>query len=458
METTFFEKVLSENASQFAYLDDQLRIVSHSSQFERFAEKRGSLKSQPITAVFRETIGLETVLEQLISSNHGTFLLENLNREFENGDLGFFNLSFFATGDAHKPLFCMIQEVTEKAELMQSIRQKENQLLLLESMLSAQNSDAAVSFLGNSPAVQRIRRTIEKIARIPTSTILLHGESGTGKSMVARTIHHAAFGKSRPFVEINCAAIPEALLESELFGYEKGAFTNAIASKPGLLEEAGGGTLFLDEISEMSPKLQAKLLSFLETRRFRRLGSVKDVEVNLRVITATNRDLTEMVRENDFREDLLYRLNVVNIELPPLREMGDDILMIARHFVNIFNKEFRKQISGFTPDAESNLRNYNWPGNVRELRNAIERAMIFVEENIIDAPDIQLGNLRRNTVSADPLASIQLPPDGVSFEAVERKLLQDALDKSNGNQSQAARLLHLTRDAFRYRLEKHDLL
>ncbi len=457
MEAIFLEKVLSQNSFGYAYLDDAFHVAVHNKFFSRFALNAASPEAQPIMALFPETVGLEAILREIARGKRESFVLENINRERPDGLPHYFHIGLYHTGKRALPLFCLVQDVTPLAQLTQQIRQKENEILLLESLISAQSREVSVSLLGESAPIQRVRQMIEKIAHIPTATVLLQGESGTGKSMVARVIHYAAGGKNRPFVEINCAAIPEALLESELFGYEKGAFTHAVSGKPGLLEEAHRGTLFLDEIGDMSPNLQAKLLSFLETRRFRRLGGTKETEVNIRLITATNRDLHEMVEAGKFREDLWYRLNVVKIELPALRELGEDVLIIAGHFVKHFNREFRKSIRGFTGSAMTKMRNYTWPGNVRELRNAIERAMIFAESEHIEAEDLHLGR-QTGKPAESPLDRFRLPPDGIPFEEIEKKLLLNALEISGGNQSKAAKILHLSRDAFRYRLEKHHLV
>jgi transcriptional regulator with PAS, ATPase and Fis domain len=458
MKTSFLESALNCIDCHYAILDKELVITEHSRHFGKVIGAAGNFQSKHITDVIIETVGLEATLAGLHQQNTPVFELQNINRELPDQQLKYLNLYFICEKNIPDKIFCLIQEITEKAELIQNIRQKDYRLLLLESMVAARADELSTAFLGVSAAVQQIRKMIEKISKIPNTSVLLLGESGTGKSMVAKVIHFASLGKECPFVEVNCAAIPEHLLESELFGYEKGAFTNAVAAKPGLIETADGGTLLLDEISEMSPKLQAKLLSFLETRTFRRLGSNKSIEVQTRIIAATNRDLQELIRDKKFREDLFYRLSVVNIKLPSLREMEDDVVLIARHFVQIFNRSFNKKVSGFTREAEEKIRAYDWPGNVRELRNVIERAMIFAEGSHISADDLQLGHSSVANDTDQALSAFQLPPGGIAFEALERKILQDALKMAKGNQSKAARLLQLTRDAFRYRLEKHGLI
>jgi transcriptional regulator with PAS, ATPase and Fis domain len=257
-----------------------------------------------------------------------------------------------------------------------------------------------------------------------------------------------------PFVEINCTSIPPTLLESEIFGYEKGAFTNAIASKKGLLEEADGGTLFLDEIGELPLSVQVKFLSFLETKRFRRLGSTQERSVDIRVIAASNKDLKQAVENHEFREDLFYRIHVVTLKLPALRELGHDIIIIADHFITIFAYDFKKKARGLTEKAKAKLLSHPWRGNVRELRNVIERAVIFTEGNRIDQEDIILGEEKQTRQTTD---QIHIPENGLSLFDVEKNLLLEALSRASGNQSRAARLLGLSLDTFRYRMKKYKI-
>jgi transcriptional regulator with PAS, ATPase and Fis domain len=458
MKTSFLETMLNCIDSHYAILNKELVITEHSQNFGKVVGKTGSVQGKYITDVIYEAVGLEAVLADLHNQSTPVFGLQNINRELPMQPLKYFDIFFIGEKNSPDKIFCLVHEVTEKAELIQNIRQKDYRLLLLESMIAAKADDLSTAFLGVSSAVQHIRKMIEKISKIPNTSVLLLGESGTGKSMVAKVIHIASLGKDRPFVEINCAAIPENLLESELFGYEKGAFTNASSAKPGLIEAADGGTLFLDEISEMSPKLQAKLLSFLETRTFRRLGSNQPIEVQTRIIAATNREPQKLIREKKFREDLYYRLSVVTIKLPTLKQMEDDVVLLAQHFVQIFNHSFNKKVTGFTPEAENLIRTYDWPGNVRELRNVVERAMIFAEGTYIAAEDLQIEHTSAIDNADHALSAFKLPRGGIAFEALERKILLDALKMANGNQSKAARLLQLTRDAFRYRLEKYKLI
>ena len=305
--------------------------------------------------------------------------------------------------------------------------------------------------VGTSPNAAQLKALIAKVASSRASTVLLTGESGTGKDLAAKVIHYNSERASRPFMNITCSALPETLLESELFGHERGAFTDARQQKIGLLESAEGGTVFLDEIGEMTPALQAKLLRFLEERAFKRVGGAADIRVEVRVIAATNRDLEEAVMEAKFREDLYYRLNVMRIELPPLRERRGDIPVLTKYFVDGFNSEFRKNVKGLTPAAEQLLARYTWPGNIRELKNAVERAMLLVETDRLDVADFPLSS-RRQVV-----AGFELPSDGVELEALERDLVRQALRRTGGNQTKAAALLGLNRDQIRYRIEKFGL-
>jgi DNA-binding NtrC family response regulator len=306
--------------------------------------------------------------------------------------------------------------------------------------------------VGVSPEMTALKALIKKVAVSPASTVLLTGESGTGKDLAAKVIHYSSERAGRPFMNITCSALPEALLESELFGHERGAFTDARQQKIGLLETADNGTVFLDEIGEMVPTLQAKLLRFLEERAFRRVGGSADIRVDVRVIAATNRDLEEAVREGKFREDLYYRLNVMQIELPPLRSRPADIPVLTSYFVDTFNREFRKNVRGLSSDARATLERYTWPGNIRELKNAVERAMLLAEGDTLQAEDFAALAGRRQVA-----AGYELPADGVDLETLERDLVRQALRRTGGNQTKAAALLGLNRDQIRYRIEKFGL-
>jgi transcriptional regulator with PAS, ATPase and Fis domain len=278
------------------------------------------------------------------------------------------------------------------------------------------------------------------------------GESGTGKDLAAKVLHFNSDRANGPFMNITCSAIPDALLESELFGHERGAFTDARQQKRGLLESSDGGTVFLDEIGEMVPGLQAKLLRFLEEKTFKRVGGMHDIRVDVRVIAATNRNLDEQVKAGKFREDLFYRLNVLPIELAPLRSHLIDIPRLVDFYVDQFNREFRKTVRGTSPAALKGLQEYGWPGNVREVRNAVERAMLLA-----DAEWLEPQNFPVLTTSTGSQDGIGLPAGGVNLEALERSLVIQALDRCAGNQTRAAKLLGLNRDQIRYRIEKFNL-
>jgi two-component system, NtrC family, response regulator AtoC len=316
---------------------------------------------------------------------------------------------------------------------------------------SSQSRDYGVdAIVGGSPAMQAVKALITRIAASPASTVLLTGETGTGKDLAAKAIHYASNRATRPFVNITCSALPEQLLESELFGHERGAFTDARQQKRGLFETADGGTVFLDEIGEMTPGLQAKLLRFLEEKTFKRVGGLADVRVDVRVVAATNRDLEHEVKAGKFREDLFYRLQVMPIGLPSVRERKGDVVLLANYFIEQFNREFRKHVRGLSPAATTLLEQYQWPGNVRELRNAIERAMLLSDRDRLDREDFTLTR----TISP---TEFRLPAEGVNLEEVERQLLVQALERAGGNQTHAAQLLGINRDQVRYRIEKFGL-
>ena len=307
--------------------------------------------------------------------------------------------------------------------------------------------------VGESKAITDAKTLLRKVAASPASTVLLTGESGTGKDLAAKVLHYASDRAARPFMNITCSAIPEQILESELFGHERGAFTDARQQKRGLLESADGGTVFLDEIAEMAPGLQAKLLRFLEEKTFKRVGGVADIEVDVRVVAATNRLLEDEVKKGRFREDLYYRLNVLPIVLPPLRARTDDIPALVHYFIDAYNSEFRKRVRGVTGDAMRRLQTYGWPGNIRELRNAVERAMLLVEGSELTAADFRVVS----GAGARLTEGVALPPTGVDLEQLERSLVVQALERSGWNQTKAARLLGLNRDQIRYRIEKFKL-
>ena len=402
--------------------------------------------------LFPEFLGNEEEIHNLLKKKSVDFRLDYLNKIDRMNKLRFFNLLVLAENESDIGVV-IIEDVTNQGRMAQEINQQKYELLLYKSNSEFRRLFLSKSLLEQSKAVQHIRNMIDKISKVPNSTVLLLGESGTGKSLTARIIHYSSMPVDAPFVDINCAAIPENLIEAELFGYEKGAFTNATATRQGLLEEAEGGTIFLDEIGELPFNLQAKLLSIIEIKNFRRLGINQSIVFKARIITATNRNLQKEVVKKNFREDLYYRLDVVSIRLPPLRELGKDILIIADHLLTIFNIEFKKKIKGFTQSAKEALLAHTWPGNVRELSNCLERAMIFSENEQIDNPDLILSH----PVHIKNGKEWEVPSTGILLEEIERELIISALKQAGNNKSKAARLLGLTRDTLRYRLEKYNI-
>jgi transcriptional regulator with PAS, ATPase and Fis domain len=322
--------------------------------------------------------------------------------------------------------------------------------------------------IGKSPVMRGTINLARRVAESEVLCVLLQGESGAGKDCIAKAIHYGSKRAHAPFVAINCAALPSNLIESELFGHEKGAFTDAKSRKEGLLEQADGGTILLDEISEMDINLQAKLLRVLEDGSLRRVGGLKDVPFTARVIAASNRDLKQETREGRFRLDLYYRLAVIKIEIPPLRQRGDDVLLLAEHCLSSFaDRMGRPNIRGLSPEVARAFKLYDWPGNVRELRNVIERAIVLEDGDVISARNLPEGILsdtgrvpgdgspgfgRLRLMNTDAL--LNLPSEGISLNELETSLLKQALARSNGNQTRAAKLLGLTRDQFRYRWKK----
>jgi DNA-binding NtrC family response regulator len=312
--------------------------------------------------------------------------------------------------------------------------------------------------LGESEAIEEVRGTIETLTGVPNTVVLLRGETGTGKNLVAKTIHHNSTYNAGRFMEINCAALPENLLEAELFGYEEGAFTDARESKQGLLEAADGGTLFLDEIDSMPVPLQAKLLSFLESRTFRRLGGVDEIRVTTRVLCATNSDLEQLVAEKEFRKDLFYRINVVNLHLPPLRKMGEDLFVIARSLVDEFNEELRRDVEGFTEAAREKLAEHAWPGNVRELRNVLERAMIFSETPEIEVGDLVLAPRDQLTDGAATggRGSFSFPAEH-TLEELEQAYILHTLNHSDVSYADVAEMLGISKKTLWEKRKRYNL-
>ncbi len=359
----------------------------------------------------------------------------------------------------------VVKPVNMEALLLSVRKAVEGQRLWLElnHWRRKMKHEASADFvMGPSPRMQEVYRTAEQVARAANTSVLILGESGTGKEHIANVIHSLSPRREQPFLELNCAAVPEHLLESEIFGHEKGSFTDAHAQKKGLLELADHGTLFLDEVAEMHPRIQAKFLRVLETMTFRRVGGTRDIRVDVRVISATNRRMDACVAEGLFREDLYYRLKVVPIEIPPLRVRTEDIPILARHFVHQFNVTFGKNFQGFSPEAERRLMTYPWPGTVRELRNVLERTVLLSDGDTIQLRHLPLGNEtvgspselagRLETALRNPF-----PAEGVDLEGlvqdIEKELVVKAIEQAEGNQTQAGRLLRINRDKLRYRVK-----
>ncbi len=312
------------------------------------------------------------------------------------------------------------------------------------------------NIIGKSRPMQEIASLIRKVSQSQASTVLIRGESGSGKDLIAKAIHYESARAEKPFMNITCTALQDTLLESELFGHEKGSFTDAKSQKKGLFELAHLGTVFLDEIGDMSPTLQAKLLRVLEEKAFRRIGGTVDIKVDVRVIAATNRQLEKAIEEKKFREDLYYRLNIITVDVPSLRERREDVPLLVEHFLKRFSTEFRRAATDVSGEALAKLQSYDWPGNVRELRNVIERAVLLGAGPVLSADDITLG---RSAPPAEPgKRLLSLPVKGIKLEELERDLVVQALERTGGNQTKAGELLGMTRDQIHYRMEKFDLL
>lgn len=312
------------------------------------------------------------------------------------------------------------------------------------------------NLIGNSPSMQSVRDLITKVAQSNATTVFIEGENGTGKELAARAIHFDSARADQPLMDINCSALTENLFESELFGHERGAFTDAKTTKKGLMELADGGTLLLDEIGDMKFSMQAKLLRVLETRQFRRVGGTKDISVNVRMISMTNKDLETAVARGEFRQDLYYRLKVIAVKMPSLREHPADAVLLAEHFLRRFAQEFKRPLKQLSPEAREAMLRYGWPGNVRELRNAMERIVLLEAGEAVLAQHLPAEFRSGAARSGRP--AVDLPPEGVKLEDVERELVRQAVERAGGNQTQAAELLGIERDALRRRLQKFNLI
>ncbi len=352
------------------------------------------------------------------------------------------------------------EEVRLNVEKALKANKINNEVLSLRREL--RNTHGISNIISDSPQMRHIFEIIRKITSSEATTVLIEGESGTGKELVARVIHFESSRFQKPFEAINCAALPETLLESELFGFEKGAFTDAKQMKRGQFELADGGTLLLDEIGEISTQMQVKLLRVLETRSFKRLGGMQDIKMNVRVIASTNRDLMAAMENGSFRRDLYFRLKVINIHLPPLRDRHDDILKLTQHFISVYNNEFSKNFTGLDDEAKASFLSYQWPGNVRELKNVIERVLILESDSLIRQEHLpsEFHKIKSASTIANNNSGIQvyLPEEGFSLEELEKIAIVKALALCDGNQSRAASLLSITRDTIRYKMKKHGLL
>ncbi|MCD6459926.1 sigma-54-dependent Fis family transcriptional regulator, partial [bacterium] len=309
--------------------------------------------------------------------------------------------------------------------------------------------------MGDSPVIKKLKSTILKIVESKATTVLIQGESGTGKELVARAIHYASNRRLKPFIDINCTSIPDELLESELFGHEKGAFTDAKKEKKGLFELSNGGTLFLDEIGDMKTAMQAKLLRVLQEKNFTRVGGTKKIYVDVRIVAATNKDLEKAITNGQFREDLYYRLNVVRVECPPLRDRGKDILLLAKFFINQFNLDFNKSVTKINPLAENLLVSYNWKGNVRELKNVLERAILLESEDILMPEDLSINSVIERLPS--PVNQLAAVNEDLTLEEMEKWLIEKTLQRLLWNKNLVAKKLGINRTTLYTKIKKYNL-
>ena len=433
------ESIFDQLSDAFFVYDKRLRIVGANraaqSLFGMTAEEMVGKHCQEVfrCSACEPACGILQGLEESACMPNGT-----VNLHMENGRermVVFRTVQLVDSGGALEGVVATVKDITEEAE------------------------PAKRQIIAESQALRDLLSFVRRVAVSEATSILIEGENGTGKDLIAKTLHYQSMRQAEPFLAINCAAIPDTLLESELFGYEKGAFTDARAQKRGLFELADKGTLFLDEIAEIPFSLQAKLLRVLEDQCFRRLGGLQDIRIDVRIVAATNKNLHEAVKEGAFRQDLYYRLNVIQLTVPPLRERTEDILPLARHFIAHYNLKFKRQIDGLAPDAEDLLLNHEWPGNVRELRNAIERAMILEDTAFIRAGSLPIALRGEDWKEMSFVASAAggESVDGLSLADQERRLVVQALENTEGNQTQAARLLRITRDTLRYKMKKFNL-
>ncbi len=348
--------------------------------------------------------------------------------------------------------------------VLEKVQRETRERLQMEVLQQQQGNGRFSTIMSESVAMKRALSATSKVAASSANVVLIRGETGTGKELFARALHFESPRADQSFIEVNCSAIPPQLLESELFGHEKGSFTDAKERKIGLIERAHGGTFFLDEIGDMDFNLQAKILRVLEERAVRRVGGDRMIPVDIRFVAATHKNLDEMIQQHVFREDLYFRLSVIVLDLPPLRERGEDVILLANYFLKRFCREHAHIVKGFTPSALEAIRSYGWPGNVRELRNAIERAVLIEADDWVDVDHLGLWRRRANREQGQEGQSRQrigydfeIPEDGFSLEEFEKVILARAMKKSRYNVSRAARMLGLSRETMRYRIKKHEL-
>jgi two-component system, NtrC family, response regulator AtoC len=437
--------------------DDLLReVTAERLEREGYAVVAASRLAEARALLEKQTPDL-AILDIKLPDGEGTELLEELTRSGETvcvmmsahatvqsavGALRAGAVDYMEKPFSFDRLSATIQGALERTRLRREVRALRERVGVGEDVV------------GSSPAMQEVFDLVRRVAPSDSTTVLLEGETGTGKGMLARAIHRSSARADGPFINVTCSALAESVMESELFGHEKGAFTDARTMKRGLVELAEGGTLFLDEIGEIGLRLQGKLLQFIEEKRFRRVGGTRDLEVDARLVAATNRNLEQEAEAGRFREDLYYRLSVFPIRLPPLRERSSDIPALVKTFVDEFNRQFGKRITEVAPETMEVLKRYRWPGNVRELRNLIERTVLLADD-----PVLTPAMLPRQIAGREPVAesAVELGADGVDFEALEQSLLEAALRRAEGNRTEAGRLLGMSRHQVRNRLKKYGL-
>jgi two-component system response regulator AtoC len=452
--------VVDSNDWDAEYVRSCLRAVSKPVRFLSSGDlERPGTRIDLVVLGFSDAVSMDTarpVLEKARTLSPGVQLILCVPRELP--DLDRKVLTFKARALVHKP----IEEEALRQLVDDTLAQIQLRQERQEYAKSNRRSARTDAIVGSSEPIRRVLELIDRVAQSSSTSVLLLGESGVGKSLFAHTIHERSRTSTGPFIEINCASLPETLLESELFGYEPGAFTDARTQKIGLIELADGGTLFLDEITEISLLTQAKLLKFLDSKRFRRLGGDQEVAVETRIIVASNRDIKAEVSEKRFREDLYYRLNVVEIRVPPLRERREDIETIAQHYLAAFKKKFGKPALDFSPTARAMIREYPWPGNVRELVNVLERGVLLCKTDLLEPEHLPIevpsaerkkAGLRRTNGRIE----MELPTGPVTLDEVELALIEATLLRTRGNVSRAAELLGISRGALRNKIEHHAI-